>query len=267
MCTRLGVSRAAYYDWAGRSPSEREQYRGLLAVVIEVVHREVRERYGSPRMYRELLARGYECSLNTVAGIMRERGIVARIRRKHCRTTDSDHRRPVSQNLLDRRFETGAIDVVWVADMTYVPTFEGWLYLGVVLDLGSRMIVGWSMGETMTSRLVVDAMRMALGRRNPKPGLMTHTDRGSQYASDHYQSMLREYGIECSMSRKGNCWDNAVVESFFASLKQELVDDEQYRTREDARASLFEYIEVFYNRIRLHSSLDYRSPAEYEKAL
>ena len=267
MCTRLGVSRTAFYDWTGRSPSEREQYRGLLGVVVEMIHREVRERYGSPRMHRELLARGYECSLNTVAGIMRERGIVARIRRKHYRTTDSDHPRPVAQNLLDRRFETGAIDAVWVADVTYIPTSEGWLYLGVVLDLGSRMIVGWSMSESMTSRLVVDAMRMALNRRHPKPGLLTHTDRGSQYAGDHYQSMLRENGIECSMSRKGNCWDNAVVESFFASLKQELVNDEQYRTREDARASLFEYIEVFYNRIRLHSSLDYRSPAEYEKAL
>ena len=257
MCTRLGVSRTAFYDWTGRSPSEREQYRGLLGVVVEMIHREVRERYGSPRMHRELLARGYECGLNTVAGIMRERGIVARIRRKHYRTTDSDHPRPVAQNLLDRRFETGAIDAVWVADVTYIPTSEGWLYLGVVLDLGSRMIVGWSMSESMTSRLVVDAMEMAWHRRLPGAGLLTHTDRGSQYASEHYRSLLAGHGIECSMSRRGNCWDNAVMESFFASLKKELVHRECYRDRQEAKASLFEYIEVFYNRIRLHSSLDY----------
>ena len=185
----------------------------------------------------------------------------------YSRATDSDHPRPVAQNLLDRRFETGAIDAVWVADVTYVPTSEGWLFLGVVLDLGSRMIVGWSMSESMTSRLVVDALEMAWNRRLPGAGLLTHTDRGSQYASEHYRSLLAGYGIECSTSRRGNCWDNAVMESSFKSLREELVYDESYETRDRARASLFEYIEVFYNRIRLHSSLDYRSPAEYEKAL
>ena len=267
MCAELGVCRAAWYAWRARPTSQAEQYRDLLAVVIGQVHDEVRHRYGSPRMHRELLARGYECSLNTVAGIVRECGISARRVRRFCRTTDSKRAMPVADNVLERRFEPGAIDRVWVADMTYIPTSEGWLYLAVVQDLGSRMIVGWSMSESMTSRLVVDAMEMAWHRRLPGAGLLTHTDRGSQYASEHYRSLLAGHGIECSMSRRGNCWDNAVMESFFASLKKELVHRECYRDRQEAKASLFEYIEVFYNRIRLHSSLDYRSPAEYEKAL
>ena len=267
MCVNLGVSRAAYYDWSVRSPSVQQQVREMLLVVIRFLHDEFQQRYGSPRMDRELLARGYPCSLNTVAQLMHENGLAARGRRKYRCTTDSNHGLPVAENLLDRQFEPGVINRHWVADLTYIPTHEGWRYLAAVEDLGSRMIVGWSMSETMTSRLVVDALEMGWERRHPGKGLLTHTDRGSQYASAHYQQRLGEKGIPCSMSRRGNCWDNAPMESFFASLKKELVHDERYATRAEAKASIFEYIEVFYNRIRLHSSLGYRSPAEYEKSL
>ena len=267
MCVNLGVSRSAYYDWSVRDPSAAVQYREMLLVVIRFIHDEVKQRYGSPRMYRELLARGYECSLNTVTQLMRANGVAARGRRKYRCTTDSNHALPVAENLLDRQFEPGAINRHWVADMTYIPTHEGWLYLAAVEDLGSRMIVGWSMSGTMTSRLVVDALEMGWERRHPGEGLLAHSDRGSQYASEHYRQRLSEKGIRCSMSRRGNCWDNAAMESFFASLKKELVHDERYTTRAEARASIFEYIEVFYNRIRLHSSLGNRSPAEYEKSL
>jgi putative transposase len=267
MCATLGVSRAAYYAWVTRSPSAQRQHRELLLVVIRFIHDEVRQRYGSPRMFRELRARGYACRLNTVAGLMRANGLAARGRRKYRCTTDSNHRFPVAENLLDRPFEPGAINRSWVADMTFIPTLEGWLYLAAVEDLGSRMIVGWSMAETMTSRLVVDALEMGWERRHPGEGLLTHTDRGSQYAREHDRQRLSEKGIRCSMSRRGNCWDNAPMESFFASLKKVLVHDARYLTRAEARASLFEYIEVFYNRVRLHSSLEYRSPAEYEKSL
>jgi len=267
MCATLGVSRAAYYDWSVRSPSAGEERRDLLLVVIQFIHNEYKRRYGSPRMYHELLARGYDCSLNTVAKLMSDNGIAARVRRNYCRTTDSNHPFPVAANLLDRQFEPGAINRNWLADITYIHTGEGWLYLAAVEDMGSRMIIGWSMSDCITSRLVVDALEMAWERRHPGEGLLTHTDRGSQYASAHYQQRLSEKGIVCSMSRRGNCWDNAPMESFFATLKKELVHGEKYATRSEATASIFEYIEVFYNRERIHSSLGYRSPAEYEKSL
>jgi len=172
----------------------------------------------------------------------------------------------VADNILDRQFEPVAVNQVWVADITYIPTWEGWLYLAAVEDLYSRQIVGWSMSERMTSRLVVDALAMAVSRRLPGAGLIAHSDRGSQYASDHYQRLLEQHGITCSMSRRGDCWDNAPMESFFASLKKELVHQENYQTRAEARASVFEYIEVFYNRVRRHSALGYLSPVEYEQA-
>ena len=267
MCANLGVSRAAYYAWSVRSPSAQQQTREMLLVVIRLIHDEFKQRYGSPRMHAALQSRGYMCSLNTVAEQMRANGLTARGRRKYRCTTDSNHPLPVAENLLDRQFEPGAINRNWVADITYIATHEGWLYLAAVEDLGSRMIVGWSMSETMTSRLVVDAWEMAWERRHPGEGLLTHSDRGSQYASEHYQQRLSEKGIRCSMSRRGNCWDNAAMESFFATLKKELVHDERYATRAEAKASIFEYIEVFYNRIRLHSSLGYRSPSEYEQSL
>jgi putative transposase len=197
---------------------------------------------------------------------MRRQGIAAKTKRKFRCTTDSNHDRPVADNLLDRQFEPTAVNQVWVADITYVPTREGWLYLAAVEDLYSRQIVGWSMSERITSRLVVDALEMAITRRLPGEGLLTHSDRGSQYASDHYQRLLERHAITCSMSRRGNCWDNAPMESFFATLKKELIHHEDYQARAEARASIFEYIEVFYNRVRRHSALGYVSPVEYEQA-
>src|SRR6185437_7518990 len=239
-----------------------QQRRQALAIEIETIHQEVKQRYGSPRIHAELRARGLGCCVNTVAKLMRQHGIAAKTKRKFRCTTDSNHDRPVAENILDRQFEPTAANQAWLADITYIPTREGWLYLAAVEDLYSRQIVGWSMSERMSSRLVVDALEMAVSRRLPGEGLLAHSDRGSQYASDHYQRLLEQHGITCSMSRRGNCWDNAPMESFFASLKKELVHHEDYQTRAEARASVFEYIEVFYNRVRRHSALGYLSPVE-----
>jgi transposase InsO family protein len=265
MCRVLAASPGGYYDWRRRPTSDGAQRREALVVSIRAIHREVKARYGSPRIHAELVARGEPCSVNTVAKLMREHGIVAKTRRKFRCTTDSNHDRPVAENVVNRRFEPEAENRVWAADITYIATREGWLYLAAVEDLYSRRIVGWSMSERIDSRLVVDALEMAVARRLPDAGLVAHSDRGSQYASEHYQRLLAGHGITCSMSRRANCWDNAPMESFFASLKKELIHGEAYATREEARASLFEYIEVFYNRVRRHSSLDYRSPIEYER--
>jgi putative transposase len=266
MCRVLRVSPGGYYDWRGRPASTESERREALVVEIKAIHIQVKARYGSPRLHAELVARGLPCCVNTVARLMREHGIAAKTKRKFRCTTDSNHDRPVAENLLDRRFEPEAPNQSWTADITYVATGEGWLYLAAVEDLYSRGIVGWSMGSRIDSRLVVDALEMAVSRRLPGEGLVAHSDRGSQYASEHYQRILAGHGIACSMSRRANCWDNAPMESFFASLKKELVHGENYATREEARASLFEYIEVFFNRVRRHSSLAYMSPAEYERA-
>jgi transposase InsO family protein len=266
LCRVLGVSRSGFYAWRSRGPSAAEVRREELAEQITAIHAEVKGRYGSPRIHAELVARGMTCCVNMVARVMREAGIAAKTTRKFRQTTDSNHALPVAENLLDREFDPDEPDASWVADVTYIPTREGWLYLAVVEDLFSRMVVGWSMDATMTSRLVVDALEMALSRRLKGPsGLIAHSDRGSQYASEHYQRRLKEERIGCSMSRRGNCWDNAPMESFFASLKKELVHHEDYATREAAKASIFEYIEAFYNRVRRHSSLGYVAPAEYER--
>jgi putative transposase len=266
MCDALDVSAAGFYAWQARPecPS-RARRQGLVAAIREI-HDEMKGRYGSPRMTAELNARGHDCAENTVATLMKTHGIRARMPRSLVRTTDSRHGLPVAANVLDRDFAPPGPNAAWSADITYIPTADGWLYLAVVEDLFSRLIVGWSMDETMTSRLVVDALEMAVGRRLPGEGLVAHSDRGSQYASDHYQRFLGQHGITCSMSRRANCWDNAPVESFFASLKRELVHDEKYTTREQAKASIFEYVEAFYNRVRLHSSLGYLSPVEFERA-
>ena len=231
---------------------------------IRAVHAEVKQRYGSPRIHAELKARGVGASVNTVARLMHANGIRAKSARKFRNTTDSNHRLPVADNLLDRRFDPAAPNEKWTADITCIPTREGWLYLAAVEDLYSRRVVGWSMADHMQSRLVVDALAMAVARRLPDEGLLAHSDRGSQYASDHYQRLLAQHGIACSMSGVGQCWDNAPMESFFASLKKELVHHEDYQSRAEARASIFEYIEAFYNFKRLHSSLGYLSPADYE---
>jgi len=266
MCDALEVSAAGFYAWQARpeGPS-RARRQGLVAAIREV-HAEMKGRYGSPRMTAELNARGHGCAENTVATLMRTHGIRARAPRSFVRTTDARHGLPVADNVLDRGFAPPGPDLAWSADITYVPTADGWLYLAVVEDLFSRMIVGWSMDATMTSRLVVDALDMAVRRRLPGEGLVAHSDRGSQYASEHYRGLLNRHGITCSMSRRANCWDNAPVESFFASLKRELVHDERYATREQAKASIFEYVEAFYNRVRRHSSLGFLSPAEFERA-
>ena len=240
--------------------------RGELTAQAKAIHAEVKARNGSPRMHAELVGRGHACCVNTVAKVMRGAGIAARPKRKFRRTTDSNHALAVAENVLDWVFETTEPNASWVADITYVPTREGWLYLAVVVDLFSRLVVGWSMAATMTSRLVVDALEMAVAGRRPASGLVAHSDRGSQYASEHHRRVLAGAGMVCSMSRRGNCWDNAPMESFFASLKKELVHDEDYATREVARASIFEYVEVFYNRVRRHSTLGYLTPAEYERA-
>lgn len=266
LCDALGVSTAGYYAWCGRGTSTRQQRHDALLVEIQTVHTEVKARYGSPRIHAELVDRGHDCCVNTVARVMREAGIASKTKRKFRQTTDSNHSHPVAENLLARQFDPQGRNESWVADMTYISTREGWLYLAVVEDLFSRMVVGWSMGATMTSRLVVDALEMAVLRRLPGSELVAHSDRGSQYASEHYQLLLSEKRITCSMSRRGDCWDNAPMESLFASLKKELVHDEDYATREEARASIFEYIETFYNRVRRHSTLGYLSPVNYEAA-
>lgn len=266
MCDALEVSASGYYAWIDRDESPTAVARMTLAGTIAGIHAEVKGRYGSPRMTAELNARGHACSENTVARVMREHGIRATGPRRRVRTTDSNHHLPVADNHLARDFEPPEPNRAWSADITYIPTGEGWLYLAVVEDLFSRMIVGWSMADHMESRLVVDALDMAITRRRPDANLIAHSDRGSQYARAHYQQVLVAAGIVCSMSEVGQCWDNAPVESFFGRLKCELAPDSVFATRDQARAALFEYLEVFYNRVRRHSSLGFVSPAEFERA-
>ena len=246
MCRILGVSVSGFYAWRKRGPSERSKHDRLLLVEIERCHKASKRSYGSPS------------------------GLVARTSRRFRVTTDSAHALAIAPNLLGRRFSPSFAESpnrVWASDITYIPTREGWLYLSVVLDLASRRVVGWSMQETVGSSIVIDAIKMALSYRQPESGLLHHSDRGIQYAARDFRRLLRSRRIECSMSRKGDCWDNAVTESFFATLKKELVHDSAWRTREEARAALFEWIEVWYNRERRHSSIGYLSPTEYEKRL
>jgi transposase InsO family protein len=271
MCAALGVSRSGYYAWAGgREPGPRQKRREELAEQIRRVHEQSRRTYGSPRVYQELKAREVACCENTVAKVMREQGIRSVVRRRfRVRTTDSSHAHPVAPNVLDRSFDQEAPDRAWAADITYVPTDEGWLYLAAVIDLCTRRIVGWAMGQSLKAELCEEALGMAIGRRRPGEGLVHHSDRGVQYACGLYRRLLEANGMVCSMSGKGDCYDNAVMESFFKTLKVELVyqQSDGYATREQARRSIFEYIEVFYNRKRLHSSLGYKAPEAYEAAL
>jgi len=266
MCEQLEVSRSGYYAWRERPESSRQQEDQALAQEVEQVYRDSRGTYGSPRVQAEMKARGRKVSRKRVARIMKQQKLEARKRRRAVRTTDSNHQNPVAPNVLERDFSPGQPNRTWATDITYVWTGEGWLYLAVVLDLFSRRVVGWSMSEHIDTKLVLGALEMALEGRQPPLGLIHHSDRGSQYASAEYQQALASRGIQCSMSRKGNCWDNAVVESFFSSLKMELVYPTDFATRHQARSALFEYIEVFYNRKRRHSSLGYLSPLEYERS-
>jgi putative transposase len=265
LCKALDVSPAGYYAWRERPVSARQQRQEVLLVEIRAIHAEAKARYGSPRIHAELAARGQDCCVNTVAKLMHDHDIRAKTARKFRRTTDSNHDLPVADNLLDRQFDPESPNEAWVADITYIPTREGWLYLAVVEDLYSRRVVGWSMADHLESRLVVDALELAVQRRLPGERLLAHSDRGSQYASEHYQRLLAKHGIACSMSRRADCWDNAPMESFFASLKKELVHGANFTTRAEARAAIVEYIEIFYNTQRRHSSLGYVSPAEYEQ--
>jgi putative transposase len=266
MCRVLDVSSSGFYDWLERPESPRAVENRALVAKIQAIHGDSRRTYGSPRVHASLQDAGYRIGRNRVARLMRDNAIRARTKRKFRVTTDSRHDHPVAPNRLDRQFEVAAPNTVWVADISYIPTREGWLYLAVVLDLFSRQVVGWAMDQQMPQELTLAALDMAIQRRRPLPGCMHHSDRGSQYAAGDYQKQLAKYGMVCSMSRKGNCWDNAPMESFFHSLKTELVHHRDYQTRDEARRDIFEYIEVFYNRQRRHSTLGYLSPAQFELA-
>jgi putative transposase len=264
MCETLAVSASGYRAWKrGGSPNRKRLTDAQLLALIKAIHTELKGAYGSPRMVRELRARGFPAAKPRVERLMRENGIRARHKRRYKATTDSKHTLPVAPNLLDRDFAPVAPNQAWSADLTYVWTDEGWLYLAVVLDLFNREIVGWSIKPRMAVDIVTDALTMAWFRRRPAPGLIHHSDRGSQYASHAFQRKLTEYGMTCSMSRKANCWDNAPTESFFNSLKNERVHGTRYATRAEAVADLFDYIEVFYNRTRRHSTLGYHSPVQF----
>ena len=265
LCRTLQVSRAGFYAWQGRPPAPRARADDRLGLEIAAIYAESRQRYGSPRVHAELADRGCRTSRKRVARLMRARGLAAR-RRRRCRvTTHSRQPFPLAPNVLARQFDRPQPDRAWVTDITYIPTGEGWLYLAVLLDLCSRLAVGWAMSDRITDDLTLDALGMALARRRPPPGLLHHSDRGSQYASDDYQRLLAQHGIVGSMSRRGNCWDNAVAESFFATIKVELVHDATWATRAAARAELVEYLEVFYNGQRRHSALGYLSPRAFER--
>jgi transposase InsO family protein len=266
MCGMLKVSRSGFYSWSSRPESPRSRETRRLTGLIRTIHQESRATYGSPRVHAELLSRGVPCGENRVARIMRDNEIRSKRKRRFRKTTDSKHKLPVAPNLLEQNFNASRPNEVWLADITYIPTAQGWLYLATVEDLYSRLEVGYAMSNSLETPLVIDALQMALNRRHPPAGLIHHSDRGSQYASKDYQKLLDKYGIRPSMSGKGNCYDNAPMESFFATLKTEMVHHERFSTRAEARAKIFEFIEVFYNRSRRHSSLGYLSPAEYETA-
>jgi len=267
MCRTLSVSRSGYHAAQRRKPSQRQKRREELAGQIVVAHRQSRGTYGSPRITAELKASGVCACENTVAKVMKQAGIRAKKRRRFVpATTDARHPHPIASNKLDRDFAAGAPNLKWLSDITYIPTGQGWLYLATTIDAFSRKVVGWSMADHLRVDLVADALSMAIARRNPGAGLLHHSDRGVQYACDAYQAMLTAHGFECSMSRPGNCYDNAPAESFFGTLKTELVNQTKYHTHQEARASVFEYIEVFYNRQRRHSSLGYVSPETFEAA-
>ncbi len=264
MCRALKVSPAGFYAWYERPESARTQANRRLLVEIRAIHRESRRTYGSRSHWHALRKQGRRVGENRIARLMRCEGIRAKTVKKWRATTDSKHKLPVAANTLDRQFTVTAPNRVWAGDITYVWTEEGWFYLAVVLDLFSRAVIGFSMGARLTADLAIQALTMALWRRTPEAGLLHHSDRGIQYAATGYQQIMSDHGIECSMSRKGNCWDNACVESFFGTLKKELIHHRRYLTREEARQEIFEYIEVFYNRMRRHSTLGYYSPAEFE---
>lgn len=260
----LKVSRSSYYAWRKQVPSKRQRANEWLLERVREAYRKSRKIYGSPRIKDALNDQGIVCGKNRVARIMQDNGIRAMVRKKFRRTTDSGHSYPVSENLL---IHGSKKELIWVSDITFIPTREGWMYVSAVMDVDTRKIIGLSMKDRLTQELTTDALMQAVKRQRPREGLIHHSDRGKQYASYEYQGLLERYGIKSSMSRSGNCYDNAYIESFWGTLKKELVYGQRYQTREEARLSIFEYVEVFYNRIRKHSALGYKSPEQYGKLL
>jgi len=264
LCTALEVSRSGYYAWIDRPVPARTTEDAQLAVEIAAAHKRSRATYGSPRVHRDLRDKGWRVGRKRIERLMRDRGIQARRKRRFRRTTDSKHSNPIAPNVLARKFEAKAANAVWVTDVTCVWTAEGWVFLAVMLDLFARRVVGWAASDTNDTELALAALGNALRERNPGPGLIHHSDRGSPYASSEYRRTLERHGIVASMSRKGDCWDNAVAESFFATIKAELIEHATYATHGAAIASIADYIERFYNPQRRHSHLDYVSPIEFE---
>ena len=267
MCEVLGLSRSGYYAWRRRPRSLRDEANAKLTQTIRRIHDESRRIYGSPRIYAALQHRGITCGRHRVARLMRDEGIRSKTKRRFRYIATKRAETPAAPNRLMRRFTAARPNRIWASDITIVKTAEGWLHLAIVLDLFSRKVVGWATSTAVTQTLALEALQRAFTTRRPKPGLLHHSDRGGQYLSAAYQHLLDEHGALCSMSRPGNCLDNAAVESFFHTLKTELVYQQHYRTREEARLAIFEYIECFYNRTRMHSTLDYRSPEEYERSV
>jgi len=267
MCRILEVSRSGFYAWLDRDESDRAREDRRLTALIQGIFVESRGIYGVPRVHQTLLQRGQCCGRNRVARLMQKAGLRSKTKRRfRVKTTDSKHSHPIAPDRLRQDFRASGPNQTWVSDITYIPTDEGWLYLASTMDLFSRRIVGWSMGSMLDTKLVLGALVMAFTLRDPKPGAIHHSDRGVQYASREFRAQLAARGMLASMSRKGNCYDNAAKESFFHTLKTELVNHEHYRTRDEARASVFDYIEAFYNRQRIHSTLGYQSPADFERA-
>jgi len=265
MCNVLGISESGFYAWRKRSACQREREDAQLAQKIRQVFITHQGRYGSPRILRELRDEGINCSRKRIARLMRKAHLSAKRKRRRVMTTKRDMTHPVAPNLLNREFTATEPNKKWVTDITYIPTMQGWLYLAVILDLYSRMVVGWSMSGNCDENLVERALDQALARRCPTGGLLHHSDRGSQYTSHAYRACLEQAGIQPSMSRKGNCWDNAAMESFFGTLKDECVGEIVYSSHDEARLALFTYMEVYYNRVRRHSTLGYVSPLNYEQ--
>ena len=265
MCRIFSVSRSGFYRWCQRSPSPRERKNKQLVAQIRQIHRESHDTYGSPRITAALCKGGFKCNHKRVERLMRVYGIHSKRKRKFKATTDSTHKRAVADNLIRGDFSAKHPDQLWTSDITYIRTQEGWLYLAVFLDAYSRRIVGWSMSQRIGDELIVSAFRQACVHRQPLPGLIVHSDRGSQYCSRSFKELLDTNRYRQSMSSTGNCYDNAITESFFATLKTELIHDKRYRSRNEARRSIFKYIEMFYNRVRIHSALGGLSPHEYEK--
>lgn len=266
LCQALEVSTSGYYAWCKREKSPRQVQDEVWLELIKSIFKSSRETYGSPRIYATLKELGHQIGEKRVARIMKENSIVVGPERAwRCVTTKADPLNAVAANELDREFTATAVNEKWVTDVTFIPTDEGWLYLASMIDLYNREVVGWAMGESNDTALTLNALDMALDFNNPPEGLVHHSDRGSNYTAKAYRKALSDRGIQCSMSRKGNCWDNAVAESFFATIKKELIHRFKFTTRRQAAAAIFEYIEVFYNRVRKHSHLGYTSPAQFRR--